>query len=124
MIREIERMEKLFQSIDLVKNELPAMKGRDYVDWVTNKEVTVINAVEKRGTMRISIDGMEIDKIDEDEVLSFFKKFARKIKFGQFYRYVAFFGNDGRIKIDYDEDSISQLQLTSAMSEASDKDFE
>jgi hypothetical protein len=123
MIREIERMEKLFQSIDLVKNELPAMKGRDYVDWTTNKEVTVIRAMEKKGEMRISIDGMEIEHLDEEEVLNFFKKFILRLKFGEFYRYVAFFGNDGRVKADYDEAQLRDLELTEHFRDMAEKDF-
>jgi hypothetical protein len=121
MIREIERMEKLFQSIDLVKNELPIRSGRDYVDWTTNKEVTVINAIKKSGTMRIMIDGMEISPVDEDEILQFFKRFATRLKFNQFYRYVAFFSGDGRSKAEYDETQIQNLELEYAMRDMSDE---
>lgn len=124
MTREIERMEKLFPSINLVKNELPAMKEREYIGTKTRPEMTVINAVEKRGETRISINGMEISAVDEQEVISFFRKFKTRISFGQFYRYAAFFGNDGRVKAEYDEDDIQRLEAEEHFRDMAEKDFD
>jgi hypothetical protein len=109
--KELERLEKLFQSVDLVKNRLPMQTGRDYLNWNNKEEVHLIQAREKsRGEMRIVIDGMEVEEISAEEVLQFFKGFQKRVRLNFIYRFVCFFDSRGNIKAQYDEKQIQELE--------------
>jgi hypothetical protein len=113
MWRELERTERLFDSINLAKNELAA-KGKEVVQWNNNEQFNTLAAVKKAGHIKVMIDGHELEDVDVDEVMQFFNKLKHRIKFNYLYRYVAFFDNSGNIKAQYDEDAIQNIEAEKA----------
>jgi hypothetical protein len=109
---ELERMERLFQSIDLVKNRLPAQSGRQYVMWQDKEEAHMIQArkIVAGQAPKIIINGHEIEEISTQEVLQFFKSLKKRIKLGEIYRYACFYDTSGNIKAEYDEEQIQRLE--------------
>jgi len=109
---ELERLEKLFQSIDLVKNKLPMQTGKSYVIWSDKEEENLISArkiMAGKGA-KIFIDGMEIEPVSQDEVLQFFARFQRRVKLGFIYRYVCFYDTSGNVRAEYDEEKIQSIE--------------
>jgi hypothetical protein len=114
LINELMRMEKLFKSIDLVKNELPLIKGKDFIFWQDKYEEHLIQSRTAGKKPFIAIDGLEISRIDGQELLQFFRGFKKRIKLGFIYRYACFYNTDGTIKKEYGEEEISQTEAESA----------
>jgi hypothetical protein len=110
---ELERLEKLFQSIDLVKNKLP-MLGKDVIKWKDREEENLIQArrLKEGDKPFLSVDGLEIEAVDANEVLQFFKKFAKRVKLNFIYRYVCFYNPDGSIRKEYGEEEIREIEST------------
>jgi hypothetical protein len=111
MKKELDILEKLFQSIDLVKDRLPSQTGKQYIRWEDKEEIHRIQAkpvIRGKGA-KILIDGLEIEKVSMQEVLQFFKKFKRRIKFGETYRYACFYDVSGNPKKEYSDDEIQEI---------------
>lgn len=111
LTREIEITERLLDSINRVKYVIPTETGRDVVYWSTDYEEHELEVKKKFGTIKVEIDGYEIEDIDADEVMSMFKKMKKNIAFNFIYRYVAFFDTSGNIGFEYDEDYIAKLEM-------------
>jgi hypothetical protein len=102
--------EKLFQSINHVKNVL-----QNVVYWEDDDDIHSLSVRKKADGVKVEIDGMEIERIDVEDAEKFFKVFKKRIYLGKEYRYVAFFGQNGEIKKEFDEDSIAEIEAETDM---------
>lgn len=111
MKNELDILEKLFQSIDLVKDRLPSQTGKQYIRWEDKEEIHRIQAkpvTEGKGA-KILIDGLEIEKVSIQEVLQFFTRFKKRVKFGETYRYACFYDVGGSPRKEYDDEEIQRI---------------
>lgn len=109
--RQIELTEKLIDSIRRVKFEIPEETGKEIVYWTTDADDHIIEVKKKREEIKLEIDGYEVEDVDRDEILAFFKTMKKRISFNTIYRYVAFFEPDGSIGFEYDEDYLIMLEM-------------
>jgi len=111
LIKAIEKTESLLE-MDRDRRRKRSKKGKNWFDVVENEsksEEQEIAVSEKEGKIKVEINGFEIEGVDADELLKFFKETRAKIKFDRIYRYVAFFNKDGTIKADYTETFLADL---------------
>jgi hypothetical protein len=108
--RKILATERLFQSINYVKNVL-----KNVVYWEDADDIHSLSVKKKEDGVKVEIDGMEIEKTDIQEAEKFFSKFKKRIILGKEYRYVAFFSSDGSIKKEYSEDEIAEIETEADM---------
>jgi len=74
----------------------------------TMKYFPSISFANRKGLLRVVIEGEELEEIDEDELQINFKTTGwKKLEFNRCYRYVAFFKKDGTIRKDYNDKQIS-----------------
>jgi len=111
LTKAIEKTESLLE-MDRDRRKKRSKKGKNWFDVVEHEsksEEQEIAVSEKEGRIKVEINGFEIEGVDADELLKFFKLSKAKITFEKIYRYVAFFNKDGTIKADYTETFLESL---------------
>jgi hypothetical protein len=95
--------ETIFQSIYDAK-ESGAVESEDAL---VEKDVRTVFPVTPRAKM--VIEGKEVESIDEDEVMKYFRS-EDKLKYFEIYRYCAFADADGTLSFEYDEDDVKNME--------------
>jgi len=102
---------KILDSLEILFPSIVESKEYKKVLRDEKTEQTILR-IKKKTTERVTIeiDGYEIEQIDFDEAMKFFKGRSKRIIFNKPYRYVAFFDTDGEIKKDYNEFEIRRME--------------
>lgn len=82
------------------------------VNYDEDMPVTSISA-----KIKTEIEGFEVEEIDFDEVMEYFKTEKRRFKFFENFRYARFYKPDGSIKREYDEFDIRRYETVPILRE-------
>lgn len=95
---------RVYKVIDKIPTQAEEMaeetlldKALDRLEWVFKS----LFYAKRNSSIRTEVQGLESEQISENE--------ARGKDIGRNYRYAAFYGKDGRVKFEYDEDKIAGM---------------